>query len=331
MKKITRFTIIVLTLISFLAGCTKRTTFEKENINSDIINHYAQFSFEIFSKLNEEDSDKNVIISPLSISCALSMALQGAGTTTKDSMMKTLKYEEMQLEDINTTYMHILDYLEKADNKIKLDINNSIWIRKGKGIKEEFINVNKDVFKAYVTELDFSDENATTQINQWVADSTNNKIKQIIQPPIAPNTAMYLINAIYFKGEWTDKFDKRDTFAAKFYSGNGETREVMMMSKKDEIEYGEGDDFKVVRLPYGEEKVSMYCILPAENIPINDFIKELDSNKWEEIKNSVYARKDLYLNIPRFKIEYGIKNLNNCLIAMGMEEAFLQDKADFSG
>lgn len=97
-----------MTLISFLAGCTKRTTFEKENINSDIINHYAQFSFEIFSKLNEEDSDKNVIISPLSISCALSMALQGAGTTTKDSMMKTLKYEEMQLEDINTTYMHIL-------------------------------------------------------------------------------------------------------------------------------------------------------------------------------------------------------------------------------
>lgn len=166
-------------------------------------------------------------------------------------------------------------------------------------------------------------------MNKWISKSTNDKIKNFIVPPIPEDVNMYLINAIYFKGEWTDKFNKRNSFPSKFHSGNGDIKEVMMMSKKDRIEYGENEDFKVVRLPYGKEKISMYCVLPAENTSINDFIQTHNTDKWELIKNSVYKADDVYLNIPRFKMEYGVNNLNDCLSSMGMDEAF-SPNADFS-
>ncbi|HHV30053.1 serpin family protein [Acetivibrio mesophilus] len=330
MKRMICIAVSIFTLISILTGCTGDTAFDVNKVNMDVVKSNIEFSFDIFSRLNEEDHDKNVFISPLSISTALSMTVQGAEATTKDGMMKSLKYEGIDLDKVNECYRYTLDYLNKVDRKVELDINNSIWIRQESKIKKDFIDINKDVFNAYVTELDFSKANAVDKINKWISDSTSKKITKVVEPPIPQNTAMYLINAIYFKGEWTEKFKKGDTFSTEFHSGNGQTKEVMMMKRKGEIEYGTRDDFKVVRLPYGNGKTSMYCVLPDESISINDFIKTLDADKWEQIKNSVSKVDDVKLNIPRFKMEYGIKNLNDCLISMGMEKAF-SNEADFSG
>lgn len=330
MKRIVCIAISILTLINLMTGCTGDTVFDADKVDMELVKRNTEFCFDIFSRLNEEDPDKNVFISPISISTVLSMTLQGAGTTTKDGMMKTLKYDGANLNKINESYRYMLDYYDKIDKKIQLDINNSIWIKEGKKVKEDFIDINKDVYNAYVTELDFSNNNAADKINKWISDSTKKKITKMIDAPIPQNVAMYLINAIYFKGDWTEKFKKENTFSTKFYSGNGQTKEIMMMKRVDEIEYGAKDDFKVVRLPYGKGKTSMYCVLPAENVSINDFIMTLDIDKWEEIKSSISKVDDVTINIPRFKIEYGIKNLNDCLISMGMEEAF-SDRADFSG
>jgi len=307
-----------------------KKVFDELKLDTELEKKNTEFCFDIFSKLNEEDYNKNIFISPLSISTVLSMTVQGAGTTTKDGMLKALKYDGMDLDKINESYRYILDYLSKTDKTIELEINNSIWIREGKQIKKDFIDINKDVYNAYVTELDFSSPNAADRINKWISDSTKKKITDIIDSPIPENTAMFLINAIYFKGDWAEKFKKQDTFTAKFQSGNGQTKEVMMMERKDTIEYGAKEDFKVVRLPYGKGTTSMYCVLPAKDVSINDFIKTLDVNKWEEIKNSISKAENVTLNIPRFKIAYGTKELRDCLIAMGMEEAFTE-RADFSG
>ena len=289
-----------------------------------------QFAFDIFSRLNEEDKDENIFISPLSISTALSMTVQGAGNSTKDGMMRALKYEGMELNEINEGYKTLFTDLKQRNKGVQIDIGNSIWIRQGGEIKEDFNNVNKDVFDAYVTELDFSSQGAAEEINGWVAKSTRNMVKKMVDSPIPPDVCMYLLNAVYFKGEWTDKFEKKDTFSKVFYSGIGEKKEVMMMTAERNMEYGEKNDFKVIRLPYGEGKTSMYCVLPAEDVSINSFIERLDVDKWKEIKDSITKRKNVLVNIPRFKLEYGQKTLNKQLAVMGMEEAF-SDNADFSG
>ncbi len=330
MKRAVCVAIAIITIMGLMTGCASNVVFKRNSADMDVLKSNIEFSFDVFSRLNEEDSDKNIFISPLSISTALSMTVQGAENTTKDDIMKALKYDGQDLEKVNECYKYLLDYLSKADKNIELDINNSIWIKEGKKIKKDFLNVNKDVFNAYVTELDFSKESAADDINKWISKSTKNKITKMIDSPIPDSIVMYLINAIYFKGGWAEKYNKDHTFNTEFHTDGGEAKEVMMMTRKGKIEYGAKDDFKVVRLPYGKGKTSMYCVLPAENVSINDFIKDLDADKWEEIKNSVSKVEDVILNIPRFKIEYGIKDLKDCLISMGMGKAF-SDEADFSG
>lgn len=335
MRKVVFLVISVFTLMCLLSGCVQsnnyqQVSFDKDKITSSVLSSNSEFAFDIFSRLNEEDKDKSIFISPLSISTALSMTMQGAGTTTREGMMKALKYEGIDLEEVNESYKNLLRYMDGVDKKVELDINNSIWIRKGKNIKDDFISVNKDVFNAYVTDLDFSKDDSADKINKWIANSTKNKIEKMIDAPISSDIIMYLINAIYFKGEWTHQFDKKLTFGTKFNTGDGDAKDVMMMSRKGEVEYGDKGDFKVVRLPYGKGKTSMYCVLPNEGVSINDFIKGLNEEKWKEIKESVSKTEDVLLNIPRFKMEYGIKALNNSLISMGMGEAF-SAKADFSG
>ncbi|MCG8501773.1 MAG: serpin family protein, partial [Firmicutes bacterium] len=120
------------------------------------------------------------------------------------------------------------------------------------------------------------------------------------------------------------------TFSKTFRTGSGETKEVMMMSRKGEVAYGQGDDFKAVRLPYGNEKTAMYCILPDEAASINQFIAGIDDAKWNTIKESLSETGDVTVQIPRFKMEYGIKDLKDSLTALGMGEAF-GESADFSG
>lgn len=310
---------------------TKVLKDNKADVKYDnLFSRNMKFAFDIFSRLNEEDKDENIFISPLSISTALSMTVQGAGNSTKGGMMRALKYEDMDLNEINKGYKTLFTDLKQGNKGVQIDIGNSIWIRQGGEIKEDFINVNKNVFDAYVTELDFASQGAAEEINGWVAKSTRNMVKKMVDPPIPPDACMYLFNAVYFKGEWTDKFEKKDTFSNVFYSGIGEKKEVMMMTAQRNMEYGEKNDFKVIRLPYGEGKTSMYCVLPAEDVSINSFVERLDVDKWKEIKNSITKRKNVLVNIPRFKLEYGQKTLNKQLTVMGMEEAFT-DNADFSG
>jgi serine protease inhibitor len=315
---------------AFDRGKTSDGAFDKNKISTEAVQGNSRFAFDIFKQLDKEDGEQSIFISPLSISTALTMTYQGAGTTTKEAMAKALGYSGTDDEKLNETYKNLIRYLRKLDKKVELNINNSIWVREGVPIKEDFLSVNKDIFDAPVTALDFSKESAADQINKWISDATKKKIEKMVDSPISSDIVMYLINAIYFKGDWTKQFDKKNTFDAQFHAGDGSTRQVMMMSRNGKVEYGQGDGFKAVRLPYGSGKMSMYCILPEDTVSISEFIAGLDAEQWNIIRDSISERDEVQLQLPRFKLEYGIKSLNDSLTALGMGEAFM-DTADFSG
>ncbi|KUO49831.1 MAG: proteinase IV [Desulfitibacter sp. BRH_c19] len=335
MKRTILRLLVICFLVFSLGGCSTdsnggKYSYNKEKIDYRVVEGNTEFSFDLFRELNKEDENNNIFISPLSVSTALTMTYQGARNSTRDGMGEALNYKDIDNQLLNESYQNLLGYLGQIDDRIELNINNSIWIREGEAIKQDFIEINKNVFDAYVAELDFSKKDSADKINRWIKDSTNGKIEKMIDDQISSNVIMYLINAIYFKGEWTEQFEKENTFETEFQAGDGETQEVKMMSKKGEIEYGAGDDFEAVKLSYGNEKTSMYLILPKGDASINTFINNMDSVKWEKIRSSISKREDVILQIPRFKIEYGIKKLNDSLTNLGMGEAFT-DSADFSG
>lgn len=327
---------MVLTMVGLLFGCSgnmlpsgEHADYDEGKISGEVVDGNSRFAFDIFKQLDKEDGTENIFISPLSISTALTMTYQGADTTTKEDMAQVLGYAGIEDGELNESYQNLIRYLGQVDQKVELNMGNSLWVREGESIKEDFLATNKEFFDASVTSLDFSKKNAADQINQWISDATKEKIKKMIEPPIAPDVVMYLINAIYFKGDWTEQFDKKLTSLTQFYLEDGSESEVMMMSKHGKVEYGQGDNYQIVRLPYGAGKIAMYCILPQEDLSINKFIEELDLEEWQEIKENIREIDEFNLKLPRFKMEYGIKELNDSLTALGMGRAFA-DTADFS-
>ncbi|NLK68095.1 MAG: serpin family protein [Clostridiaceae bacterium] len=295
--------------------------------NLELIEANKQFSWEILKKINEDDSGQEVFISPLSISSMLMMAYNGAEGNTKSQMAEAMHYEGISVEDLNAGYKYLLDKLNNIDKKVSIEIANSMWLRQGFNIEPSFIDINGKFLFADAKSLDFSDPNSATEINNWIARKTNNLIKSVINPPIADDVVMYLINAIYFNGEWTNEFKEKNTIEANFNAYDGVADTVQMMQRSGGIYLAETDEFKAVSLPYGDEKVSMVVILPEGDI--NQFISSFDNEKWYTLINNLRPSK-VDLQLPKFKMEYGLKELNKALVSLGMEEMF-SHKANFSG
>lgn len=347
MKRIIAILLSIILGVSALSSCGSRgsagsipgsggnssgngSTAPNPKIDSSVIDSNSRFAFDIFKKLNGEDSGKNIFISPMSISTVLTMVYNGAETTTKEAMAKALRYDNIDRGTVDVSYKNLLDSLKNTDKNVELDIANSIWIRDGEKINEPFISNNKSNFNAEVRSLDFSKDSASGTINKWISDSTKGKISKMIDPPIDKDVCMYLINATYFKGQWSEKFDPGKTVEGTFKALDGNEQTVSMMTKLGNVQFADGDDYKAVKLPYGSGKVSMYCILPDEGININDFIKNMSFEKWSDMRKKVSETDNVMLQIPKFRIDYGIKNLNDSLESLGMGEAFT-DRADFSG
>ncbi len=208
------------------------TQLEKSLVDSD-----NKFGIKLFKEISETQRDKNVFISPLSVSMALGMTLNGANGETQAAMEQTLELAGLTTDDINRSYQSLIDLLINLDEKVIFQIANSIWYRQGWTFKEEFIDVNKTYFDALVQSLDFNDPSAASFINNWVEDNTNGLIEKIVEPPINPLTVMFLINAIYFKGTWTYEFDKELTQDDFFNLPDGSQKTVHMMRLTGDVEY----------------------------------------------------------------------------------------------
>ncbi|MFZ7131372.1 MAG: serpin family protein [Eubacteriales bacterium] len=334
MKKMILVVLCIFLFNLVVGGCSPNTmeidnSFNMEMINNSLEKSNTSFAFDLFKQLNQEDNEENIFISPLSVSVALTMTAQGAKGTTYQEMMKALHYDGIEMDTLNESLKNLLDYLNQDDEGVEVSINNSIWIKKGEDIKKTFIANNEDIFNAKVSTLDFSEKDAADTINHWINDSTKGKIEKMIDSPISNDIVMFLINAIYFKGDWAEEFNENETYEGKFYKEGGETEDILMMSKTGDIEYGEGENYKTVKLPYNNGSISMYLVQPKEG-SIYSFVSDLNVEKWIEIKNNISERSNVHVEIPRFKVEYGIKNLNNVLYKLGIKDAFDGEQANFS-
>jgi serine protease inhibitor len=299
------------------------TASEKSLVQSD-----NKFGLKLFREIISEEKDKNVFISPLSVSMALGMTYNGSGGTTREAMQKTLELSGLTIEEVNKSYKSLLELLSQLDPKVRFQIANSIWCRKGMPFKQESIDLNKTYFDARVSELDFDDPGASGIINGWVDEKTNGKIKKIVEPPIDPSMVMFLINAIYFKGIWTYEFDQSLTTDADFFSPDGSRKPCKLMRREDDFLYFENSSFQAIDLPYGDGDFSMMVFLPRMQTDIDSLIAEFNQKNWDEWIGS-FSRQKGKLELPKFTLKYELK-LNDVLKTLGMEIAFNPQQADFT-
>jgi serpin B len=206
--------------------------------------------------------------------------------------------------------------------------SNATWASEDATFKPEFTQICQDLYRAQVLNLDFADPQAPSIINRWVNETTNGKIDQIIEE-IQSLSILFIINALYFKGDWTVQFDRAHTREGLFTLSDGGQKRIQMMSQSGHYPYYRGKDFQAVSLPYGQGRLSMYIFLPDRDSSLAKFMESLASEKWEWwLSNLQKTKGDVAL--PRFRLEYEL-DLNDALKALGMEKAFNQVGADFGG
>jgi serpin B len=332
--KATLFTAILIS--ATLISCEKNTTepprvFQEIVINkttADIIQSDNEFGLVLFREVVSADPESdNIFVSPTSIALALAMTYNGAAGETKTAMETALRKVGFTVEEINTSYKSLIDALVSVDPKVLLEIANSIWYREGFTVLQEFVTTNQQYYDAQVSSLDFNDAGAPGIINNWVSDKTHDKIKKIVEE-INPQTVMYLINAIYFKGMWQTEFKKENTSDGPFYLNSGSPVTVPLMKQTTALRYTANEVFSMTELPYGQGNFSMLVMLPQSGLSTDDIVSTLTPENWDTWMGELTER-NVDLELPKFTFEY--KNeLKNELEAMGMGIAFSDGQADFS-
>ena len=301
-----------------------------ETVDKNLVGSNTDFALNIFKELSNEDKNTNVFISPISISLALAMAYNGARSQTQQEIAKTLGFENYSTGSLNSSFKILLSSMTDIDEMVQIYTGNSIWCRKDFNIEKDFTALIENYYNASVYNADFNSPDTAVKINNWVSEATKSKISNIVSPQALKNAVMYLINAIYFKGQWKDKFKVENTKEDDFFLIDKNIKKVQMMASNKKYKYYNGDSFQMIRMPYGRDKTAMYVFLPNEGIGINDFLNSLTRDLLNKYVSEAISTEAM-LKFPRFNIEYGAKSLVGSLTNLGMTNAFSADQSDFSG
>ena len=331
-------TAAILITVSFMAGCMEREEQNTQDTGDQNINYFAEnevvnssniFSYDMYKQL--VNGSDNVFFSPYSITIALGMAYEGAKGETASQMLDVIDLPE---DDKTRRDMvrELQTLLNPQNAPYNLSTANAYWLRMGEELNDSYQDTIENDYKADGKQMDVSDPaGSADEINQWVKDETNDKIKKLVLPRhITPLTYMILTNAIYFKSNWMYQFDPDATEEEDFYLSDGGTTTVDMMNICDEeidLNYSENGDARMLQLPYKGDALSMYVLLPKDN-DISTLEDDLTKKYIDELKGDM-SGEWVDVRLPRFKFEQKY-DLNQDLIDMGMVDAF-GGNADFSG
>ena len=336
MRKYILHTILCLLAFSCITACGKDNP---ENIDDDpgkafepieltkaeqeINTASNNFGFEVYHKLYK---GTQMMISPLSLSLALSMAAYGADGQTAKEMCATLGFSDFSTEQVSVYYQKMVNALLEADTKTTFEVANSIWANPRIRVKDSFIEGAQKYYSSEVYSADFSTQETVNAINKWCSDKTHGKINSIMDKP-DPTLVMALMNALYFYGKWSFEFE--DARKEDFTAENESIVKVEMMHSRNDLRYSEYNGYRMVTLPYGNGAFTMDVILPDNKGRFSDAVAGLDAGTLQRLdRNS--STCDVDLKLPKFTFDY-TADMTTVLKELGMVQAFNPLSADFSG
>lgn len=295
--------------------------------SSEFVQKGQRFSFDFIERVNAS-TDKDYIVSPLSMQFLLGMILDGARGETAAEICSVLGYGAGEKEAVDQYCLSMMQQLPSMDRKTRLSIANAIFVDEGWPLKDAYKDNVGRYHLAEVDNLDFSDGPASLKaINGWCSKHTYGLIPKILDE-VDPNMLAYLLNAVYFKSRWAEPFRKEASAQEDFTDESGTERKVTMMKRNLTCLYAENDVFSAVRLPYGNGAFSMTVLLPQKGYKVSDVAAALRQLDWDDFRREEMFHCEADLWLPRFETEFHV-NLNDILSEMGMPLAFDRLKADF--
>lgn len=357
MKKNVQWAAIALTLMAMMTACSSDsndgtepepeptpatvqeelpTTLKLTRSEQEMVNQSNEFAFNLFAEITDpgcfgiRENQKSIILSPISITYALGMLNNGAAGETQQQINKVLGFGEQGADSINAFCYKMLKTAPAIDPLTKVLISNTIFLNKDYVLKPDFVSKAKAFYEAEPETRDFNDGKTLDVINKWAADHTEQMIQKVLdEQTFNPLAVSYLMNAIYFKGEWAMKFDKAETADEIFhqthaYDATEKETKIPMMHQRGTFNYTETDDCQVLQLPYGNQSFTMTILLTkdTDKLPCVPTAKQ-----WQEMSQRLYGH-NIDVKLPRFETDTDIY-LNDYMAKLGMPDAFDTNKANF--
>lgn len=280
------------------------------------------YSFDLYRLSTQKD--KNLLLSPTSAYSTLLMAYEGAKNKTKTEFEQVLHLDRAR-KPKSSTVKGFLPVIDSA-----FIVSNSVWVDEKLEVNQGYKKVISKTYLSTIKQTDFGKAASTVaEINEWVSDKTRNRIEEIIsENDINPNTKLVLVSAVYFKGEWQKKFNKKLTTAAPFFSDVDKQYEVDFMRSTEDISYSENDDFQFISKPYRNSELSFCVMLPKNLFGIEEMEEKLNNESFEKMLDSAKLT-NVAVILPKIKLETSVE-LSEALQNLGLRTAF-SINADFSG
>ena len=322
MKRLVLFVCAMLmTMVSSADNELKGITLTSEE--QKLVNSNNDFAFNLFRAAQTGES---LILSPLSITYALGMLNNGAAGETLKQINTVLGFGDAGAEAINAFCRKMLTEAPGLDELTKVMIANTIYVNGARGyvLKEDFVGKARQYYDAEPESRDFGDGKTRDVINQWASDHTAGMIPEILKEnEFDADAVSYLLNALYFKGTWTLKFDEKETKEELF----DDRYPLPLMHQEKELSYAESDDCQALTLPYGNEAYRMTILLPRQGKSVNDVLQGLTAEKWQYLIWGM-GEAIVDLKLPRFETTTSLR-LEEIMSDLGMPNAFIHGIAEF--
>jgi len=329
------FCVVVFGIFASATPLVQARTKGPQDDMKTVVGGNTEFAFDLYAKLKDDPDIKedggNLFFSPYSISTALAMTWAGARGLTEKQMAEVLHFTLPQAQ-LHKAFGSLEKQLNEAGEEggYELSVANALWGQAGYNFLEEFLELTERSYGAGLREVDFAKktEEARLIINSWVEEKTQEKIKDLIKPGVLDRfTQLVLTNAIYFKGDWLNQFDKKRTRDEPFKLKRREQVKVPMMHIKEKFKYWADDRLQVLKLPYEGEELSMIVLLPNQIDGLADIEKSLTIEKLDDWTRDL-RKQEVMVTLPKFTMTTRFE-LADYLKKMGMPNAF--GEADFSG
>ena len=302
------------------------TTIDLTRGEQQLVNSNNDFAFNLMRQVTTgEQYTQSKILSPISITYALGMLNNGAAGETRQQINQVLGFQTAS--EANNFCRKMLTAAPGLDPQTKVLISNTIFLNKPYMLKPAFVQTANDYYDAQPETRDFHDGQTADIINQWASDHTERMIEKVIgADELNPDAVSYLLNAIYFKGTWENKFKEEDTRQESFNGG----QPVAMMHQQHTFRYADKGDYQALELPYGNGAYAMTILLPNEGKTIGDVLTQLTAESWENLwmTGILRERATVDVKLPRFETKTE-QNLAKTMALLGMPNAFDEALADF--
>ncbi len=287
------------------------------------------FGFRLLNAVQKTIPSGNVVLSPVSAALNLSMVLNGAAGQTRQEMLAALSLGGSELSAINTANAQLIKVIRTPAKSVTLSVADSLWVDNRRAmLRPDYIKQTQAWYDAKMTDLDFSDPSAAIRINSWASKETHGRIPKVIDR-IDPADLALLLNAVYFKGQWTHKFDKAQTQQRDFTLAGGAVKQVPRMVQSGKFDYFETPEMQAIRLSFGEGDLVMEVLLPSKSSSLGALEAELTPEHWRGWQ-AQYAPRSGRIELPRFELKSNYR-LNGPLQILGMTRAFQPDAAQLTG